>query len=109
MENSYKQVRVLILYDLPMTEKEDIRIYNKFRKNLINLGCYMIQFSVYVKVLKNDVNYKLFLNKLKKVLPTKGEIRVIKITEKQYEKMLFLSGEQNNHEKKVGNKNVVVF
>ena len=42
-------------------------------------------------------------------MPEKGEVRVIKVTEKQYENMIFLSGTQNNYEKKVSNNNIVVF
>lgn len=108
-ESLYKQVRVLILYDLPMIEPEDRKIYAKFRKNILKLGCYLVQFSVYAKVIKNEVYYKSFIEKLKDILPSKGEIRVIKLTEIQYENMLFLNGSQNNFEKKISNNNLVIF
>jgi CRISPR-associated protein Cas2 len=108
-ESLFKQVRVLILYDLPMTETEDRKEYAKFRKDILKLGCYLVQFSVYAKVIKNEVYYKSFIEKLKNILPEKGEVRVIKLTEKQYEDMLFLNGSRNNFEKKISNNNVVVF
>ena len=109
-ENSlYKQVRVLILYDLPMEELENVKEYNKFRKNLLKLGCYLVQFSVYAKVIKNEIYYNSFISKVKEFLPSKGEVRIIKITEKQYEDMIFLSGSKNNHEKKISNNDVVIF
>lgn len=84
-ESLYKQVRVLILYDLPMVENEDRKIYAKFRNNILKLGCYLVQFSVYAKVIKNEIYYKSFIEKLKNILPEKGEVRVIKLTEIQYE------------------------
>ena len=108
-ESLYKQVRVLILYDLPMIEIEDRKEYSKFRRDILKLGCYLVQFSVYAKVIKNEIYYKSFISKLKKILPTKGEIRVIKITEKQYEDMIFLNGSKNNYEKRISNDNLVVF
>lgn len=108
-ESLYKQVRVLVLYDLPMTENEDRREYAKFRKNMLKLGCYLIQFSVYAKVIKNEIYYASFIEKLKRILPKKGEVRVIKLTEKQYEDMIFLNGARNNFEKKISNNNVVIF
>ena len=108
-ESLYKQVRVLILYDLPMTEIDDKKEYSKFRRDILKLGCYIVQFSVYAKVIKNEIYYKSFIDKLKKILPTKGEIRVIKITEKQYEDMMFLNGSKNNYEKRISNDNLVVF
>ena len=105
----YKQVRVLILYDLPMSETEDRKEYSKFRRDILKLGCYLVQFSVYAKVIKNEIYYKSFIEKLKNILPEKGEVRVIKLTEKQYEDMLFLNGARNNFEKKISKNNLVVF
>ena len=110
MDNSlYKQVRVLILYDLPMSEIEDRKEYTKFRRDILKLGCYLVQFSVYAKVIKNEIYYKSFIDKLRNILPEKGEVRVIKLTEKQYEDMIFLNGARNNFEKKISNNSVVTF
>lgn len=106
---SYKEVRILVLYDLPMSDTENRKHYTKFRKEILKLGCYLVQYSVYAKVLKNEIYYNAFITKLKKVMPEKGEVRVIKITEKQYEDMIFLSGAKNNHEKKVSSNNIVTF
>ena len=108
-ESLYKQVRVLVLYDLPMLEPEDRKEYTKFRNNILKLGCYLVQFSVYAKVIKNEIYCKSFIEKLKNILPERGEVRVIKLTEKQYEDMLFLNGSQNSFEKKISNNNLVVF
>lgn len=108
-ESLYKQVRVLVLYDLPMVDIEDRKEYTKFRKNILKLGCYLVQFSVYAKVIKNEICYKSFIQKLKGILPERGEVRVIKLTEKQYQDMLFLNGSKNNFEKKISNNNLVVF
>lgn len=108
-ESLYKQVRVLILYDLPMVEIEDRKEYTKFRKDILKLGCYLVQFSVYAKVIKNEIYYKSFIEKLKNILPKSGEVRIIKLTEKQYEDMIYLKGSQNNHEKRVSNNELVVF
>ena len=108
-DSLYKQVRVLVLYDLPMTEVEDRKEYTKFRKNILKLGCYSVQFSVYAKVIKNEIYYQAFIKKLKNILPEKGEVRVIKLTEKQYEDMIFLNGAKNNFEKIISNNNMVVF
>ena len=105
----YKKVRVIVLYDLPMTEIEDRKEYTKFRRNMLKLGCYLVQFSVYAKVIKNEIYYQSFIKKLKDILPEKGEVRVIKVTEKQYNDMIFLNGSRNNYEKKISDNNIVVF
>lgn len=108
-ESLYKKVRVLVLYDLPMTEIDDRKEYSKFRRDILKLGCYLVQFSVYAKVLKNEIYYQSFIEKLKNIMPEKGEIRVIKLTEKQYEDMIFMNGTQNNFEKRVSDNTLVVF
>ena len=105
----YKKVTVLVLYDLPMTEIEDRKEYTKFRRDILKLGCYLVQFSVYAKVIKNEIYYKSFIKKLKDILPERGEVRVIKITEKQYEDMIFLNGIRNNFEKRISDNDVVIF
>ena len=107
--SEYKEVRVLILYDLPMSDTVNRKHYIKFRKEIMELGCYLVQYSVYAKVLKNEIYYDSFIAKVKQVLPEEGEVRIIKITEKQYDNMIFLSGAQNKFEKKISNNNVVVF
>ncbi len=108
-ESLYKKVRVLILYDLPMIEDRDIKIYSRFRKEILKLGCYMVQFSIYAKVIKNEIYYQSFVTKLKEIMPAKGEVRVVKVTERQYQSMLFLNGAKNNFEKKISNNQLVVF
>ena len=40
----------MIMFDLPVETSEERKEYRKFRKNLINEGFIMIQYSVYVRV-----------------------------------------------------------
>lgn len=48
-ESLFKQMRILLFYDLPTVTKADRAIFAKFRKNLLKLGFLMIQESIYVK------------------------------------------------------------
>ena len=47
---SYRFMRVLVLFDLPMNNSAQIREYNQFRKFLIKSGFMMMQKSVYCKL-----------------------------------------------------------
>ena len=107
--NYYKQMRVILIYDLPVVEEQDRRVYTKFHKNLISLGFYMLQFSVYTKVIQNDSSFKQLSNKLDRIIPNKGNIIILKITEKQYQDMIYLTGEKNKFDMLVGGKELVVF
>ena len=107
--NYYKQMRVLLIYDLPMEDEKSRRIYSKFHKDIISLGFYMLQFSVYTKTIQNETVFKQQCMKLEKIIPTKGNIMILRVTEKQYQDMIYFTGEKNKFEMLVGGKELVVF
>ena len=107
--NYYKQMRLILIYDLPMIEDEDKRIYQRFHNRLISIGFYMLQYSVYAKIIQNDQVYRQLTSKVSKMLPQKGNIALLKVTEKQYEDMIYLRGEQNKFDVLVGGKELIVF
>ena len=109
MISKYKQLRIIIFYDLPMVETQEIKEYTRFRKTLHQLGFYQLQFSIYVKVVRTESGYKAVLNKLGSSIPPNGHIRIMKITEKQYDNMVILRGGENAHEIIVGDNEVVTF
>lgn len=102
-------MRLLLLYDLPSVEKEDITINNRFLKDIKKIGFIMLQYSVYSKSLTNQSDLEKVLKKLKQVIPKKGKIILFKLTEKQYDDMIYLKGEKNTYEIIVGSNNVVYF
>ncbi len=107
--NLYKQMRLLLIYDLPMVDEMDRKIYSKFHRDITRLGFYMLQYSVYSKVVQNDTSMKQYLFKVERITPKKGNIVLIKITEKQYQDMIYLRGEKNKFDVLVGGKEFVVF
>ncbi|RKJ55196.1 CRISPR-associated endonuclease Cas2 [Butyricicoccus sp. 1XD8-22] len=101
-------MRLVLFFDLPMVSKTDRRIYTKFRKYLITDGFIMLQFSVYVKIFPNRDSLVQYTDRLKRNLPTKGSIRIMSVTEKQYEKMQILIGGQSLQEEMVTNETMVI-
>lgn len=85
-------MRVIVLFDLPVASKKDRKDYAKFRKFLINDGYDMLQFSVYSRITQNHDDAGKHIERLKHNLPPKGSVRVIQVTEKQYNSMLILVG-----------------
>lgn len=107
--NYYKQMRIILIYDLPMVEEDDRKIYSRFHNKLKRNGFYMIQYSVYTKVLQNDSSVKQIELKLEKIIPKKGNIVILQLTEKQFQNIKYLRGEKNRFESLVGGKELVVF
>ncbi len=93
--SQYREMRMFVIFDLPTTTKEDLRIYNRFRKNIINEGFIMVQFSVYSRFCRNDSEYLKFVRRIKTIAPEKhGNIRIFGMTERQYEKMHLISSKK---------------
>ena len=107
--SNYRQMRAIIIYDLPMISDEDRKTYTIFRKRIIKLGFYMIQYSAYTKVLQNENSYKQLCSKVDSIVPDKGHIIMFKITEKQFSDMIYLTGIKNKYESIVGGNELVVF
>ena len=85
-------MRVMVFFDLPVSTKTDRKNYSAFRKFLINDGYDMLQFSVYSRIAQNHDDARKHIERLNRNLPPKGSVRVMQVTEKQYNSMLILVG-----------------
>lgn len=101
-------MRLIVVYDFPMQNGDDQRIYQIFHKNLIKMGFVMMQYSMYSKVIINDSSCTQIVSKIQGILPNQGNIILFKMTEKQYQDILFLRGAKNKQELVVGSKELVV-
>lgn len=90
---SYRFMRLIVMFDLPVLTSHEQREYSKFRKYLIKNGYVMLQKSIYCKLIQNAVAADALLDNLKKNKPDKGLVQVLKITEKQFSKMECIVGE----------------
>lgn len=86
------------MFDLPSVEDKEKREYQKFHKELIRNGYFMIQYSVYCKVIHFKSKIDSEELKIKKVLPNDGNVRMLVITEKQYSDMKLLLGNKKVNE-----------
>lgn len=107
--NKYRQMRLILIYDMPMKDLDDQKIYEHFHKKLIYLGYHMLQYSVYTKSIQNEDNFYQMESITKKIIPQKGQIIIFKVTEKQYNDFIYLNGEKNKYDTIVGNKELVIF
>lgn len=103
----YNFMRLILLFDLPMVTKKEIRIYNKFRKQLIKNGYIMMQFSVYCKLFANREAAIKHIDMLRKIVPKEGQIRLMLATEKQYSKIEVIVGGKSNQEKKISSESFI--
>lgn len=94
---TYRYMRVLVLYDLPVKSSENIREYTKFRKYLLKTGFIMMQESVYCKLALNTTVANAIIDNLRKNRPEAGLVQVLTMTEKQFQKIEFIVGSSKSN------------
>ena len=85
-------MRMLVFFDLPVKTKTERRNAARFRSFLLNDGYHMIQFSVYARVCNGMDAVKKHDARLRDNLPDNGSVRLLVITEKQFESIEILIG-----------------
>lgn len=93
---SYRYMRIIVFFDLPVLTDKNRREYREFRKFLIKAGFLMMQESVYCKLVQNSTVADAILENVKKNKPSAGLVQVLRVTEKQYSKMEFIVGENTS-------------
>lgn len=95
-------MRLIVMFDLPVKTPADRQRYQHFHKFLVQDGYTMMQLSVYSRITTGLDGAEKHLSRLRANLPSKGNVRVMTVTERQYESMLFLVGKPKIQEKAVG-------
>lgn len=90
---NYRFMRALVFFDLPTETNEDKRNYRQFRKLLIKNGFIMLQESVYTRMLITPTAQRSVLNLIRRNRPPAGIVQVLTVTEKQFGKMEYVTGE----------------
>ncbi len=92
--NAYRVMWTLVLYDLPTETKKDRKLAAKFRKDLLQDGFRMFQFSMYVRHSASSDNAYVHKRKVIKNLPEHGKVGILQITDKQFGQMELFFGKK---------------
>lgn len=90
--SGYRFVWVLTLFDLPTDTALERKRYAQFRKFLIKNGFDMMQYSVYMRYCSSYENATVHIQRVSEKVPPDGEVRIIVITDKQFERMHIFQG-----------------
>ena len=75
---------IIVLFDLPTDSKPARKQYTQFRKLLLQDGFTMMQYSVYMRHSASEENAQVHVQRIRSCLPPDGEVRIMKITDKQF-------------------------
>jgi CRISPR-associated protein Cas2 len=82
--NEYKIVWIMVFFDLPTETEKDRKNYVKFRTGLLKDGFSMYQFSIYIRHCPSYENANVHIKRVKSILPIKGKVGIMTITDKQF-------------------------
>ena len=75
---------MIVFFDLPTETKKDVKEAQTFRKRVISDGFIMFQFSVYLRHCASSENADVHIKRTKSILPPKGKVCILRITDKQF-------------------------
>lgn len=92
--SGYRFMWLVVCFDLPVDTKKARRAYARFRKNLMRDGFVMMQYSVYIRHCASEESAAVHIGRVEYIVPDDGEVRIITITDKQFERMRVFWGKR---------------
>ena len=75
---------LFVFFDLPVTTKKERKIATKFRKQLMEKGFTMMQFSVYMRHCASYEAMETNKKRVRMIVPDQGEVCMLGVTDKQF-------------------------
>ncbi len=91
---------MVVMFDLPVIEKNARKDATRFRTNLLDWGFEMCQFSVYARFCTSQAQIDTLVKQVEFALPEGGNVNVLFFTDKQYERIISFRGRQKDPAKK---------
>ena len=90
--SAYRLMWLFVMFDLPVDTQAARRAYAQFRKFLLRDGFSQVQYSVYARVCASEENMQVHARRVEARVPDDGEVRLICITDKQFERQQIFWG-----------------
>jgi len=90
--SAYRFMWVVAMFDLPVDTKAARREYARFRKFLLKDGFTRMQYSVYARYAFSEESAQVHIQRVGGAVPPDGEVRLLTITDKQFERMRIFWG-----------------
>ncbi|MGE4432130.1 MAG: CRISPR-associated endonuclease Cas2 [Sphingobium sp.] len=91
---------IFVMFDLPVTTKEQSRAATKFREFLLDEGFEKSQFSVYARFCNGKEQFETYMRRVEANLPERGDIHILSFTDRQYENIVRFSGQSRRRQRK---------
>ena len=92
--NGYRCMWLVVMFDLPVDTKAAQKAAAGFRKSLLEDGFQMLQYSVYGRCCASRESTEMHQSRIESCLPPDGEVRILPVTDKQFERMQVFFGKR---------------
>jgi CRISPR-associated protein Cas2 len=75
---------LFVMFDLPVGTKKERKDASGFRNKLLKDGFSMMQFSIYIRHCPSMESADVHLRRIKSLLPPRGQVSVLRVTDKQF-------------------------
>jgi len=79
---------LMVLFDLPVVQKEQRKAAGAFRNSLLDLGFEMAQYSVYLRFCASQSIADTTVSRVHRLLPSEGRVTILTFTDKQFERAI---------------------
>ena len=86
--NAYHIMWLFVFFDLPTNLKKERKAASRFRKELLQDGFTMMQFSVYIRHCASKESAIMHTKRIQSVIPEKGQVSILAVTDKQYSQIM---------------------
>lgn len=90
--SGYRVMWMLVMFDLPVSDKKQRRAATKFRNFLLDQGFQMAQFSVYMRFCAGKEQVESYARAIQANLPSSGFVDILSFTDRQYRNMMHFTG-----------------
>lgn len=90
----WRSMWVIAMFDLPTDTTKARKAYARFRKNLLEDGFTMMQYSVYSRHCASIENAEVHVKRMGSMVPPEGEVRFMTITDRQFSRIRIFVGKK---------------
>lgn len=98
--SGYRLMWIFVMFDLPVTTREQSRAATRFREFLLDEGFEKSQFSVYARFCNGKEQFETYMRRIEANLPDRGDIHILSFTDRQYENIIRFSGQRRRRQRK---------
>lgn len=96
------------MYDIPVNQQQERRIYRQFNDFLQKSGFYLLQNSIYIKPLSDKKKSQFYISKIKALITELGHIRALTLTYQQFLTIESVIGDDTWGEKLIKSNNSIL-